>query len=67
MALLLTRRRGQGVTIDIPRGDGSNEQLHVRVVFVKGGQCSLRFQAAPHVTIIRDELMDEPMEAGADA
>lgn len=57
MALLLTRRRGQGVTIEIPKDDGTVERLHLKFVHFQGGACRVAFDAAQHVTIIRDELM----------
>ena len=57
MASLLTRRRGQGVTVEIPKDDGTVERVHLKFVHFQGGACRVAFEAPQHVTIIRDELM----------
>ncbi len=62
MALLLTRRRGQGVTVEIPKPDGTVDRMHLKFVQFKGGACRVVFEAPQHVTILRDELIGEPGE-----
>ncbi|KZC30045.1 MULTISPECIES: carbon storage regulator [unclassified Rhodanobacter] len=62
MALLLTRRRGQGVTVEIPKGDGTVDRMHLKFVQFQGGSCRVVFDAPQHITIVRDELMADPIE-----
>lgn len=63
MALLLTRRRGQGVTVEIPKADGTVERMHLKFVQFQSGSCRVSFDAPSHVTIIRDELLaDQPKD-----
>jgi sRNA-binding carbon storage regulator CsrA len=59
MALVLTRRRGSGFTIEVPEAAGGSTKIHVFVSSVQGGQCQVAINAARHVTIVRDELLEE--------
>lgn len=59
MALVLTRRRGSGFTIEVPEAAGGSTKIHVFVASVQGGQCQVAINAARHVTVVRDELLDE--------
>ncbi|UJJ60570.1 carbon storage regulator [Rhodanobacter denitrificans] len=64
MALLLTRRRGQGVTVEIPKGDGTVDRMHLKFVQFQSGACRVAFDAPAHVTIIRDELIADSAKDG---
>jgi sRNA-binding carbon storage regulator CsrA len=59
MALVLTRRRGSGFTIEVPEAAGGSTKIHIFVSSVQGGQCQVAINAAQHVTIVRDELLEE--------
>lgn len=60
MALVLTRRRGSGFTIEVPESAGGSTKIHIFVASVEGGQCQVAINAGRHVTILRDELLEEP-------
>ncbi|WNL48390.1 carbon storage regulator (plasmid) [Dyella sp. BiH032] len=55
--LVLTLRRGQGVTVDIPHGEGEPESMHLQIEHVEKGEVRVAFEAPTHISIIRDQLL----------
>jgi len=55
--LVLTMRRGQGVTMDIPQGEGDPDSMHLTIERVENGEVRLVFEAPNHISIIRDSLL----------
>lgn len=68
--LVLTMRRGQGITVDIPTGAGLPDSMHLSIEQVEKGEVRLVFNAPNHISIIRDSLLrggfKRPAEGGHD-
>jgi sRNA-binding carbon storage regulator CsrA len=58
--LVLSRRPGQSIFIDIPGTDGTSRRIEVVMLGSDGVQARIGFRADPDVTVLRKELVHRP-------
>lgn len=57
--LILTRRTGESIVIEIPQSVPSREPIRVTVVGLNGRQVRIGVDASPDIHIVRSELVEQ--------